>query len=49
VLGSDARRPVGTEKADLFTMHADGTHLRRIVTDPPAGVLADWAPRRETQ
>jgi TolB protein len=46
VLSSDARRRVGADKADLFTMHADGTHLTRIVTDPPAGVLADWAPRR---
>jgi Tol biopolymer transport system component len=47
VLSSDARRPAGTDKTDLFTMHADGSHLTRIVTDPPAAVLADWGPRRE--
>jgi Tol biopolymer transport system component len=47
VLGSDARRPAGTDRSDLFTMHADGSHLTRIVTDPPAAVLADWGPRRE--
>lgn len=46
VLSSDARRPVGADMTDLFTMHADGTHLTRIVTAPPQGVLADWGPRR---
>jgi Tol biopolymer transport system component len=31
-----------TDNYDLYTMHADGTGLRQITTDPADDYSADW-------
>jgi hypothetical protein len=40
---SDVNHPDGSG-SDLFTMRADGTDIRPLVTDQPNVVVSDWAP-----
>jgi Tol biopolymer transport system component len=43
VFSSDQLRGPDFASGDLFVMHADGSHVRRIVDDQPQAIGGDWA------